>query len=204
MTRITLTELLLTSTLAFAPCVVLAQTPETPEQRKAEQQAMRQELVQKIEQVKYEKMKTSLGLDEATATKFFEIYKPAEKEVQDIVKQRNEELKKLAQMMNGAKSDADVDPEMQKIRELNQKIENRELKLDGDLKPVFAPRQRARLLVFEHEFNKRLREEVTRHQAGKGIAPAMRNLRRQLRQERLKNMLLKHQAAGGKAPGEKR
>jgi len=189
-----LSGLLVASAIAFGARVVSAQTSETPEQREADRNARRQELVQKIEAMKYEKMKVSLALDDATAAKFFEIYKPAEKEVQDIVKQRNEDLKKLALMMNGAKSDADVDPEMQKIRELNQQIETREQKLDSDLKPVLLPRQRARLLVFEHEFNKRVREEVAKRRVGGGPRPELRNLRRQLRQERLKNRLLKRAA----------
>src|SRR4051812_43145096 len=112
---------LLLAVLILSPRMGAAQTPELSAPRDADRTARRQQLMEKIEQLKYEKMKKSLALDDATASKFFEVYKPAEKDVQEIVKQRNEELKKLALIMNGAKSDADVDPEMQKIRELNQR-----------------------------------------------------------------------------------
>ena len=102
-----------------------ARAQETPQERRADQAADKQALLQKIEAVKHEKLKVQLGLDDETSKKFFEIYNPAEKDIQSIVKQRNEELKTLQQMMNGAKSDADIDPEVQKIRDLNQKIEAR-------------------------------------------------------------------------------
>ncbi len=97
-------------------------------------------------------------------------------------------------MMNGAKTDADVDPEMQKIRDLNQQISNREQRLDSDLKPILSPRQRARLLMFEHEFNQRVREQLAKR-AKNGQLQA---LRRQIAQQRLKNRLLKqkNQAKG--------
>jgi hypothetical protein len=154
--------------------------------RKAQQQAMRQQLMLKIEQVKHEKLVKALGLDEQTAPKFFELYKPAEQDIQSLVRQRNEEMKKLQDMMKGAKSDADVDPEMQKIRDLNGQIETREQKLDSDLKSVLSPRQRARLLVFEHEFNQKIRSEIAKRQVAN--AEERKQLRQQLREEHQKMM----------------
>jgi len=174
---------MITAALAM-PQITRAQDAD----RKAEQEARKQELLQKIEAVKHEKLKTALALDDETSKKFFEVYKPAEKDIQGIVKERNEELKKLQLMMNGAKSDADVDPEMQKIRELNNRIEARTQKLDADLKPVLSSRQRARLLMFEHEFNQRVREQLLKRRlAGKG--PELRELRKKIRRERVKKFL---------------
>jgi Spy/CpxP family protein refolding chaperone len=170
---------------------ILAQsdgTQVTPD-RKAVQQSHRAELVKKIEQLKYERMTSALALDAESAPKFFDLYKPAEKDIQGLVRQRNEELRKLGLLINGAKSDADVDPEMAKIRESNQQIESREQTLDNDLKGILSPRQRAKLLVFEHEFNQRLRQEVAQHRLAKnGDAHALRQL---LRQERVRNRLLR-------------
>ncbi len=179
--------------------IAAAQDAQTPEQRKAAQQTRRQELMEKIEKLKYERMKTALALDDETAVKFFQIYKPAEKEVQEIVKQRNDEMRKLTLLMNGAKTDADVDPVMQKIRELNQKIITRQEKLDGELAPVLSPRQRARLLVFEQQFNRRIREQIAQRQLGNGFNPRVQELRRELMRERMKNRMLKRGIA--KPPG---
>ena len=172
---------------------VKAQPPTQP--------GSRQQLLEKIEQIKYAKMTEALALDGQTTGKFFSIYKPAEKDIQNIVKERNNELKQLALTMNGAASDANVDPEMQKIRDLNTQIEERELKLDEDLKPILSPSQRARLLVFEHEFNKRIQEQVVKNQLKNGVTPEKRKLRQELRQQRLRNYLLKKQAAEKAASG---
>ncbi len=154
--------------------------------------ARMQELREKIEHLKYERMKTALAMDDETAKKFFETYRPAEKEIQAIVQQRNQEMRKLRMMMNGAKSDADVDPAMARIRELNHQIEDHVLKLDNDLKPVLSPRQRAKLLVFEHEFNKRVRQEVEKQHVAKERRQEMkRHLREmnRLRRQELRRQL---------------
>jgi hypothetical protein len=153
--------------------------------RKAEQQAMRERLLGKIEQVKHEKLVKALGLDDESAPKFFELYKPAEQDIQGLVRERNEEMKKLQDLTKGAKSDADVDPEMQKIKDLNQQIEGREQKLDGDLKTVLSSRQRAKLLVFEHDFNQKVRSEIAKRRENLRQNPdARKALREQLHQER--------------------
>jgi Spy/CpxP family protein refolding chaperone len=169
----------------------IARAQDSTDTHSALRQAIRAELVEKIEKLKYAKMKTALALDDETAKQFFAIYKPAEKDIQAIVKERNAEMKTLALMMNGAKSDADVDPLMQKIRELNQQITDREQKLDNDLKPILSPRQRARLLVFEHQFNQRVRDQIANKVRNN---PELRNLRRQLREQRLKNRILQKEA----------
>lgn len=118
------------------------------------------ELRQKIQEAKHRKLRKSLALDEQTAPKFFEKYSVAERDIQELSKQRNEELRKLYSMMQGAGKDGDVDPAMARVRELNQKIQERQLRLDSELKPILSPRQRARLLAFDQEFNRKVRERV--------------------------------------------
>jgi Spy/CpxP family protein refolding chaperone len=183
--------------LMMAP-VASAQVPNetnlSDELRDAREQTIRQTLVQKIEQLKYAKIKKDLELDDITAQKFFEVYKPAEHEIQALVKERNFELKALGAATNTSASDADIAAMTQKIKDLNQQIAAREQKLDGDLTPLLTPLQRAKLLVFEQEFNQRVREQVAE---GKRSATAaqLRKLRLLLRQQRIKNELLKKKAA---------
>lgn len=159
----------------------LPPAPRKPDPKKLE------ELKQRILEIKYDRMKKAVAMDDETWQKFFKIYKPAETDIAAIVKERNEEMRKLGQMMNGAKSDADVDPEMQRIRDLNRKIEDRVSKLNDDLKPVLSPRQRARLLVFEHKFNARVREEIMKRRGRPGSPEE-----RRMRQQRLKEWRMKH------------
>jgi hypothetical protein len=132
-------------------------------------------------------------MDEETWDKFFKIYKPAESDIEAIVKQRNAEMRTLGQLMNGAKTDADVDPEMDKIRDLNKRIEDRVAKLNDDLKPVLSPRQRARLLVFEHDFNTKLREQIAKRRA-QNRGP-LTDEERKMRQQKMRQWWLDHHPA---------
>jgi hypothetical protein len=118
------------------------------------------QLMQKIEEVKHRKLRETLALDDETAQKFFDIYTPAEKTIGDLVKQRNQEELKLLHLTQGDYKDGDVDPTIANIKSLNDQIEQQALKLNDALKPVLNPRQRAKLLVFEHEFNRRVRDRV--------------------------------------------
>ncbi len=159
----------------------------------SQEQSIRQTLVQKIEQLKYNKIKTNLELDDATAEIFFAIYKPAEKQIQALVKERNFELKALGAATNASSTDAEIAAMTEKIKDLNKQIAASVQKLDADLTPLLTPLQRAKLLVFEHEFNARVREELADRP---GVTNAeLRQLRRELRQQRIKNQLLKRQAA---------
>jgi predicted lipoprotein len=186
-------SIVILASCALAP---FARAQEPGASRTAEQQAIREAIIQKIEQVKYQKLKTVLAMDDATADKFFAIYKPAEHDIQALVKERNDVMKALATATNSNTSDADVAAMAQKVRNLNEQISDREQKLDGDLKPILSPLQRAKLLVFEHEFNQRIREQVA---ARRLQNQNLRDLRRQLREQRLKNRLLqkKTKASGG-------
>ena len=119
-----------------------------------------QQLMQKVLEVKHQKLREVLNLDDATSKKFFEQYDPAEKDMVELVKARQEQELKLLQLTRGDYKDGDVDPTLQSIKDLNQKIQDRYEKLDNNLKAVLQPRQRAKLLVFEKEFNHRVREKI--------------------------------------------
>ncbi len=163
--------------------------------RTAEQMAIRKALIQKIEQVKYRKMRHVLQLDNATAQRFFAVYKPAEHEVQALVQERNEVLRTLATATNSNTSDADLSAMAQKVRGLNQQISDREQKLATDLKPILSPLQRAKLIIFEHKFNQRIREQLAKRRLLKDY-PELRKLRRQLREQRKRKLLLKQSTKG--------
>jgi Spy/CpxP family protein refolding chaperone len=118
------------------------------------------QLLLKVEEVKHQKLREVLNLDDETAKNFFAQYDPAEKDLIALVKQRQEQEIKLVQLTRGDYKDADVDPTIQSIKALNQQIQDRYETLDNNLKTILTPRQRARLLVFEKEFNRRVREQI--------------------------------------------
>ncbi len=137
-----------------------ATTPPVPRpHRKVDPEKVKL-LIQKVEEVKHQKLREVLNLDDATSQKFFSEYDPAEKDLIGLVKQRQEQELKLVQLTRGDYKDGDVDPTLQSIKSLNQQIQDRYEKLDNNLKSVITPRQRAKLLVFEKEFNRKVREKI--------------------------------------------
>jgi hypothetical protein len=128
----------------------------TPE----EQAKIRERLIERILEKKHEKLRKALTLDDEQAKKFFETYTPAEKELAELIRQRTELEVKLLKLTRGDYTDGDVDPTLNGIQEINDKIEAKVGKLNESLKPILNPRQRARLFVFEKEFNRRVREEI--------------------------------------------
>ena len=135
-------------------------TPPIPRpHRKVDPEKVKQ-LIRKVEEVKHRKLREVLNLDDATSQKFFAEYDPAEKDLINLVKQRQEQEFKLLQLTRGDYKDGDVDPTLQSIKGLNQQIQDRYEKLDNSLKSVITPRQRAKLLVFEKEFNRKVREKI--------------------------------------------
>ncbi len=133
--------------------------PPSPRHRQVDPERVKQ-LLLKVEEVKHQKLREVLNLDDETSKKFFAQYDPAEKDLIALVKQRQEQELKLLQLTRGDYKDADVDPTMQSIKALNQQIQDRYDQLDNNLKSILTPRQRARLAVFEKEFNRRVREQI--------------------------------------------
>lgn len=184
----------------LAACVVLSPQHSSAQsaERKAAQQERREDLIKRIEQLKHEKITAALALDADAAAKFFEIYRPAEKEIQVLVRQRNEELQKLALASKSGEADAEAEQYMATIKSLNERIAAREERVDGELKSILSPSQRAKLLVFEHEFNQRIRQEVAKRQLARN--GGLRALRQSLRQQRIQRRLLRKEAQE-KSPG---
>ncbi len=128
----------------------------TPE----EQGKIRERLIGRIMEKKHNKLRQVLSLDDEQAKNFFATYTPAEKELAELIRQRTEQEIKLLKLTQGELTDGDVDPTLNNIQDINDKIEGKVQKLNESLKPILNPRQRARLFVFEKEFNRRVREEL--------------------------------------------
>jgi Spy/CpxP family protein refolding chaperone len=160
-----------------------------PAQDRRPNQARLQELREKVMEAKHRKLRETLALDDETAPKFFEHYRVAERDIQDLSKQRNEELKNLYRLMQGAGRDEQVDPAIERVRDLTDKIQRRQIDLDNQLKPILSPRQRAKLLTFEQEFNKRVKQHVQDARVGRGPKGGPDQERRRELEERIKRRL---------------
>lgn len=155
-TRIAATAVFGTLLLVGAPLFAQDDNAATP----PPQSTKLQQLMHRIEEVKHQKLRETLNLDDDAAKKFFEVYTPAEHDIIGLVKKRDAEELKLVKLTQGDYKDEDVDPTISKIKSFNNQIEQRADKLNDQLKPILNPRQRAKLVIFEHEFYKRVRERV--------------------------------------------
>src|ERR1043165_7061419 len=90
--------------MLFITAPVVAQDETTPPPNERLKQ-----LRQKIEEVKYQKLRETLVLDDESAKKFFDLYKPAEQENLHPCKARNAAELKLLELTQGDHSDGDVD-----------------------------------------------------------------------------------------------
>lgn len=163
----------------LAPSAV-AQQQTTVKKPKAERL---RELRQKIEDAKHRKLREALALDEETAPKFFDRYRVAERDIQELSRERNQQMRELYGLMQGAGKDEQVDPVIERVRDLTDRIERRQIQLDNDLKPILSPRQRAKLLTFEQEFNRRVREQVKEHRLDRRGSRVDRELNERLKDQ---------------------
>ena len=146
--------------LGFALPAMAQDAVPPPAEHSFDREAFKQRLLEKVIEVKHEKLRETLLLDDETAKKFFAIYDPAEKAMIALVKDRQEQELKLLKLLQGDNKDAEVDQTLQNIKALNQKLLAETEQLDNNLKPVLNPRQRAKLLAFEQKFNRIAREKV--------------------------------------------
>lgn len=123
-------------------------------------EAIKARILARVLEVKHQKLRETLLMDDEQAKKFFAEYDPAEKDMIELVKQKQAQEAKLLELTQGGYKDADVDPTIENIKGLNKQIADRYEQLDNSLKSVLSPRQRAKMLVFEHEFNRIAKEKV--------------------------------------------
>ena len=167
---------------AQQPDAATGAVPGRDAQRDAQRESRRRELLEKIEHAKYDRIRTTLGLDDATSVKFFEAYIPAEKDIQGLVAERNRVMAKLTVTSSGSAAGPSAAALLDRVHELDQRVLDRQTALDRALTPMLSAAQRAKLVVFEHEFNARIREAAaSRKRAGTG-PDKLRELRREHRQ----------------------
>jgi Spy/CpxP family protein refolding chaperone len=131
--------------------------------RSAMKEAIKEKILAKVLEVKHEKLRGELLMDDEQAKKFFSAYDPAEKDLVELVKQKQEQEGKLLKASQSENGDADVNSAIENIKGLNQKITDRYLALDNNLKSMLNPRQRAKLFAFEKRFNEQVKQKVREH-----------------------------------------
>jgi hypothetical protein len=131
---------------------------------------------ERIVQFKKMKLLEMLNLDEATADKFLPRYTRWMRELDSANQARMESYRQLREAVQDAKSDADLAELVDAARNADERFQKGKYGMVDDMKSILSPRQLAKLIIFETQFQQRLQEAVGRLKGGRhGGSPGMRD-----------------------------
>lgn len=106
-------------------------------------------------------MTRALDLSEQQTAVIFPELNRAEKDKAELQRQLLEEIRRLRQLMNSDKpAEEELENRVARIRELRQKIHEREEKFEEFLLSRLTPTQKARYIIFTLDFNRQLLERA--------------------------------------------
>lgn len=113
----------------------------------------------RIEELRRIKMIDALDLTEEQSVRLFAREKDLLQAERSITTQREGCIEKLATLASGG-SDVDIAAELDRLGNLSREMMTRRQEYLTSLKDILSAQQIARLVVFEHNFRKELREMV--------------------------------------------
>lgn len=125
---------------------------------------MSQKAHEKINELEKIKLMEALNLDETTMVKFFARRKDFQDKMQDLNRQKNDELDQVQNALNNeggaAKDDQFYRKYVEDIKSLDMTIAKTRDEYFSSLKDVLSQKQIAKLMVFERNFRRELREII--------------------------------------------
>lgn len=119
---------------------------------------------EKINELEKIKLIESLNLDEATMVKFLARRKDFQDKIQDLNKQKNDELDQLQNDLNNDSNSGKDDQFYKKyaddIKTIDFNIARTKNEYYNSLKDILSQKQIAKLLLFERNFRRELREII--------------------------------------------
>ncbi len=109
-----------------------------------------EEIREKIEKIKLEKLVKRLDLDESTAMQFTEKYKDFSSEIRDLNQQR---LKAYKLMAENLESGNGLDTLVDQVLNIENQINQKRMDFAAELKTMLTPKQIATMIIFERRFN---------------------------------------------------
>jgi Spy/CpxP family protein refolding chaperone len=109
----------------------------------------------KIEKIKLEKMVKKMDLDESTAEIFKDRYKTFSKTLRELNHKR---AKAYLQMTQNIESGNGLDSLLDEVLSLENQIDQERLNFVTDLKSLLTSKQIATMIVFERKFNNQLKK----------------------------------------------
>lgn len=120
---------------------------------------MREKIRQRIETIKVWQLTDAVGLTPEQSERFFPVYNKHQDAMQNLEREKQEALKRLNSLTDDSEaSDDDINMAMMKIADfVRRSMEMRQDYME-EVSTVLSLRQRGKLLVFEENFKRKLRE----------------------------------------------
>jgi len=119
---------------------------------------------EKINELEKIKLMEALNLDEATMVKFFARRKEFQDKIQDLNRQKNDELDQLQNALNSGdnsgKDEQFFRKDVDDIKAIELNIAKTKNDYFSSLKDILDQKQIAKLMVFERNFRRELREII--------------------------------------------
>ena len=124
---------------------------------------------ERIEQWKKVRMIEMLDLKEEQSIRFFARLNEHESAKRELMKQRDEALDKIERLVRNHADDKEFEKVFPDVIAVNKKLGEENLRFFNGVSDILSTEQRGRLLLFERNFERELREamkEARRHRRG--------------------------------------
>ncbi|HEY3249683.1 MAG TPA: hypothetical protein VGK25_01065 [Ignavibacteria bacterium] len=115
----------------------------------------------KIEDIKLDKMTTKLSLDETTKDSFIDKYKAFSKDMRELNRKR---AKAYKEMTENVESGTGLDTTVNKLLEYEKEINQKRTDFIADLKSMLTSQQIAKMIIFERKFNNEIKKILKQYQ----------------------------------------
>jgi len=122
----------------------------------------------KIEKIKLNKLTKRLDLDESTSAVFQEKYTAFSKTIRDLNMKR---VKYFKLMADNLQSGNGLDTLVQNVLNIEDEINQQRTDFANELKQILTPKQIATMIIFERKFNTQLRKLIQEYNQKKKNKP---------------------------------
>ena len=119
-----------------------------------------EERMERLQQFKKLRLMETLNLNEEESIKFFARYNKFEEELRGLEQQRNRILDDLEGLIKQEEKEEAYNKDFEDLLSLGQKLVDARHRFYNEARAMLTPTQTAKLLVFERNFNRDLREII--------------------------------------------
>jgi hypothetical protein len=126
--------------------------------------------IERIERLKKVRLMEVLKLDEETSVRFFSRYNTYQDDLKEFQQRRQDALKKVEVVRDADASNAEIEKAVQSLRSLDSTFLELRDKHWKEVREILTAKQFAGYVVFEHNFQRYLREmmrDVQRNRQGR-------------------------------------